>query len=64
MAEKLSSSVKFGDVVTLYSDSLTGWLTTGDLVVGWGLWLPKLKEKLAVPPRYFAFICVLRKGAR
>lgn len=45
------NTLKFGDVVTLYSDSLNGWLTSGDLVVGWGLWLPKLKEKLPVPPR-------------
>jgi hypothetical protein len=45
------NTLKFGDVVTLYSDNLNGWLTSGDLVVGWGLWLPKLKEKLSVPPR-------------
>jgi hypothetical protein len=43
--------VKFGDVLTLYVESLNGWLTTGDLVVGWGLWLPKLREKLTSPPR-------------
>jgi hypothetical protein len=35
--------VKFGDVVTLYCDQLNGWLTSGDLVVGYGLWVPKLK---------------------
>ena len=49
--------VKFGDVVTLYCDQLNGWLTSGDLVVGYGLWVPKLKVtpiaccKTRMPPR-------------
>jgi|LauGreDrversion2_3_1035106.scaffolds.fasta_scaffold89716_1 hypothetical protein len=43
--------VKVGDVVTLFCDQANGWMTSGDLVVGYGLWVPKLKEKMAVPPR-------------
>ena len=39
-----TARVKFGDVITLYSESLQGWLTSGDQVIGWGLWLPKLRE--------------------
>ena len=58
-----SHAVKFGDVVTLYSDSLNGWLTSGDLVVGWGLWLPKLKEKLPVAPRVRETRFQVRVGA-
>jgi hypothetical protein len=42
--------VKVGDVVTLFCDQANGWMTSGDLVVGYGLWVPKLKEKMAVPP--------------
>jgi hypothetical protein len=43
--------VKVGDVVTLFCDQANGWMTSGDLVVGYGLWVPKLKGKMAVPPR-------------
>ena len=47
----MHNAVRFGDVITLYSEQLEGWLTSGDQMVGWGLWLPKLREKIAVPPR-------------
>ncbi len=39
------------DIAIQYCDSLNGWLTSGDLVVGHGLWVPKLTGKMAVPPR-------------
>jgi hypothetical protein len=50
------NAVRFGDVITLYNESFEGWLTSGDQVIGWGLWLPKLKEKITVPPRLLCII--------
>ena len=47
----MENRMRFGDVVILYNDKRQGWMTAGDQVVGWGLWLPKLRTKLEVPPR-------------
>ena len=51
-----SAYLKVGDVVTLFCDQLNGWVTSGDLVVGYGLWVPKLKvnkSKILVPRTKF-----------
>ena len=52
MENRNSNAMKFGDVVTLFNDKVQGWITCGDQIVGSGLWLPKLRTKLDVPPRF------------